>query len=79
MAFYTGNRYPGWTGNAFVGSLGTQSLVRLVLQNGRVATEERYPMGARVRDVKQGPDGFLYLVTDESDGKVLRVVPTTKR
>jgi aldose sugar dehydrogenase len=78
MAFYTGNRYPGWTGNAFVGSLGTQSLVRLVLQNGRVTTEERYAMGARVRDVKQGPDGFLYLVTDESDGKVLRVVPVVK-
>jgi len=79
MTFYTGTRYPGWTGNAFVGSLGTQSLVRLVLQNGRVTTEERYEMGARVRDVTQGPDGFLYLVTDESDGKVLRVVPTAKR
>ena len=79
MTFYTGTRYPGWTGNAFVGSLGTQSLVRLVLQNGRVTTEERYEMGARVRDVTQGPDGFLYLVTDESDGKVLRVVPVAKR
>jgi glucose/arabinose dehydrogenase len=75
--FYTGNRYPGWTGNLFVGSLGQLALVRLVIENGRVAREERHltDLGARIRDVQQGPDGFLYLVTDASDGRVIRVVP----
>ena len=79
MVFYTGDRYPGWKGSAFVGSMGTRALVRLTLQNGRVTGEERYPLGARIRDVQQGPDGLLYVVTDETNGALLRVIPKAGR
>ncbi|HEX6091023.1 MAG TPA: PQQ-dependent sugar dehydrogenase [Gemmatimonadales bacterium] len=81
MTFYTGDAFPGWKGNLLIGSLGTGSLVRLVLDGGRVTTEERYRVdgGARVRDVRQGPDGFVYVVTDADNGKVVRIVPASVR
>ncbi len=77
MAFYTGDAYPGWRGSLFVGSMTPGALVRLVLEQGRVVREERYlgELRERIRDVQQGPDGFLYLVTDNRDGRILRVVP----
>ena len=72
--FYTGDVYPGWQGSLFVGSLSPGALVRLELTDGRVKKEERYLSGVgRVRDVKQGPDGLLYLVTDERNGQVIRL------
>jgi glucose/arabinose dehydrogenase len=76
-AFVTGDRYPGWRGSLVVGSLGTRTLVRLAFENGRVAREERHlaEFGRRIRDVQEGPDGHLYVVTDEGDGEVARVVP----
>jgi glucose/arabinose dehydrogenase len=75
MAFYTGDRFPEWRGNLFVGSLKFGFLVRLTLEGERVVAEERLlqGLGGRVRDVRQGPDGFLYLLTDESDGRILRL------
>src|SRR5688572_1987161 len=74
--WYTGDRYPGWKGSLFVGSLQPGALVRLTVENGKVTKEERYLSDVgRVRDVQQGPDGFLYIVTDEGDGRLLRVVP----
>jgi len=76
--FYTGDAFPEWRGNLLVGSLSPGGLVLLVLDGDRVALEERYREGelrARIRDVVQGPDGFVYLLTDEDDGKVLRVEP----
>jgi glucose/arabinose dehydrogenase len=75
--WYTGDKYPGWTGSLFVGSMQPGALVRLTVENGRVTGEERYlgELGDRIRDVQQGPDGLLYLVTDEDNGRVLRVVP----
>ena len=77
MAFYTGDRYPGWTGSVLIGSLTPGALVRLEMANGRVTKEERYlgDMNERIRDVQQGPDGLLYLITDSDDGQVLRLVP----
>jgi len=77
MAFYTGDRFPEWRGSLFVGSLKFQLLVRLVLNGERVVREERLlqGLGSRVRDVRQGPDGLLYLLTDESDGRILRIEP----
>ena len=77
MVFYTGNRYPGWQNSLFTGALAGQMLVRLQLQGDRVIREERLltDMGARIRDVRQGPDGFLYLLTDASDGRLLRIIP----
>lgn len=78
MAFLRSDRYgAAWQGNLFVGSLKFRYLARLELQNGRVVREERLlpQLGQRVRDVRQGPDGLLYLLTDENDGQLLRVVP----
>ena len=77
MTFYTGSRYPGWRGSLLIGSLSPGGLVRLELSNGRVTGETRYlgELGERIRDVVQGPDGFLYVVTDNANGRILRVVP----
>ena len=79
-AFVTSDRYPGWKGSLVVGSLGTRTLVRLELRDGRVAREERHlgDFGQRVRDVQEGPDGYLYVVTDEEDGQVARVAPVSR-
>ena len=81
MVFYTGDRYPGWKGSAIIGGMGSRVLVRLTIANGRVTSEERYlgDLGSRIRDVQQGPDGLLYLVTDDDNGKILRVVPKPVR
>ncbi|HEX8234056.1 MAG TPA: PQQ-dependent sugar dehydrogenase [Caulobacteraceae bacterium] len=75
MAFYTGALFPAWKGSLFVGGLKDKRLIRLVLQNDRVVGEEWFDIGQRVRDVVQGPDGALYLVTDEADGRLLRLAP----
>ncbi len=76
MAFHSGRSYPGWKGQLFVGALPAKQLVRLEIgEDGRVKREERIAIGSRVRDVREGPDGAIYLVTDEDAGQVLRVVP----
>ena len=77
MTFYMGDQFPAWRGNLFVGSLKFGLLVRLTLQGEKVTNEERLlqGLGARVRDVRQGPDGCLYLLTDESNGRILRIEP----
>ncbi len=77
MAFYTGKAFPGWDGSLFVGSLKGRHVTRLTLKGERVVGEERLFAGQkRFRDVRVGPDGFLYLLTDEADGELLRVVPS---
>ena len=75
--FYTGNAFPAWRGSLFVGSLGQTRVVRLVIDNGRVTGEEHLlaDRRQRVRDVKQGPDGALYIVTDQRSGELWRVAP----
>jgi glucose/arabinose dehydrogenase len=76
MAFYTGDLVPAWKGSLFVGALAGQLLVRLTLDGERVTQEERLLDGiGRIRDVRQGPDGALYLLTDSSSGRLLRVAP----
>jgi glucose/arabinose dehydrogenase len=76
MVFHSGNAFPAWKGQLFVGGLAAEQLVRLELgPDGRVRSEERIAIGKRVRDVREGPDGALYLLTDEDAGEVLRVVP----
>lgn len=77
MAFLTSDRYPGWRGNLFVGALRGQALVRLQLDGRRVVQEDRLltDLGERIRDVRQGPDGWLYLLTDSDDGRILRLRP----
>ncbi len=75
MAFYTSDAVPQWKGNLFVGSLVLTHLNRLVLDGEKVVAEERLltDLNERIRDVRQGPDGALYLLTDSQDGRVLRV------
>jgi aldose sugar dehydrogenase len=77
MAFYTGDLFPKWRGNLFVGALAGQMLVRLEINGEKVGTEERLlqNLRERIRDVRQGPDGALYLATDNANGRILRVSP----
>ncbi len=79
MAFYMADAIPGWQGSVLIGSMTPGALVRLELQDGRVVKEERYlgELGERFRDVQVGPDGFVYVVTDSEEGRVLRVRPAT--
>jgi glucose/arabinose dehydrogenase len=75
--FYTGDAFPAWKGSLFVGGLRDTKLVRLVLQDNRVTGEEHLlaDRGKRIRDVRQGPDGALYIVTDQDNGELWRIVP----
>lgn len=77
MAFYEGDKFPQWRGNLFVGALKFQLLVRLQLDGNKIVKEERLLTGeyGRIRDVRSGPDGYLYLLTDEDDGRLLRIEP----
>ncbi|MDQ3171556.1 MAG: PQQ-dependent sugar dehydrogenase [Acidobacteriota bacterium] len=80
MLFYTGDLFPAWKNSLFIGGLVTKTLVRLDLDGERVTGEERLltdlkPEAERIRDVRQGPDGAIYLVTDNPKGRVLKVVP----
>ena len=75
MAFYTAALFPEWTGSLLISSLGREGLVRLVLDGDAVTHEETIPLDHRVRAVATGPDGAVYVVTDEDDGKVLRLAP----
>ena len=77
MAFLTSDRYPGWQGSLFLGTLRGESLLRLELDGTRVVKEERLLGGlnARIRDVRQGPDGWLYVLTDSADGQLIRLQP----
>ena len=77
MAFYTGDRFPRWRGDLFVGALRDQMLVRLKLEGEKVVSEERLLKGAlgRIRDVRNGPDGYLYLLTDAPAGDLVRLEP----
>jgi glucose/arabinose dehydrogenase len=77
MAFYSGDKFPEWKGSLFVGSLKFQLLVRLELDGDQVIGEERLlarKLG-RIRDVRVGPDGYLYLLTDAPNGKLVRLEP----
>jgi aldose sugar dehydrogenase len=75
--FYTGQAFSEWQGNLFVGSMNPGGLVRLELENGRVRRETRYlgELHERIRDVQQGSDGLLYVLTDESRGRLLKLAP----
>ena len=75
MAFYTGDKFPNWKGNLLVGALRDEMLVRLELNGEKIVREERLLKGqiGRIRDVRVGSDGFVYLLTDEREGVVLRL------
>jgi glucose/arabinose dehydrogenase len=83
MTFYTGKLFPQWQGSLFIGGLASQNLVRLSVNGERVTGEERLlqdlqPQREGIRDVVQGPDGALYLLTNNAKGRVLKLVPKAK-
>lgn len=77
LAFVTSDRYPAWKGSLLLGALRAQGLVRLTLDGRKVTGEERLldSLNARIRDVRQGPDGFVYVLTDSADGRIVRLEP----
>ncbi len=77
MAFYGGDAFPGWKGDLLVGALRAQMLVRLDIEDGRIVAEERLLRGlvGRIRDVRVGPDGLVYLLSDAADGGLYRLEP----
>ena len=77
MAFYSADLFPSWRGNLFIGALAGEILVRLELDGEKISKEERlfHALGERIRDVRQGPDGALWLATDNSSGRILHVTP----
>ena len=80
MVFYTGRLFPAWQNSLFIGGLGSLNLVRLTLKGDRVVGEERLlqdlqPQRERIRNVRQGPDGAIYLLTDSAKGRILKLVP----
>jgi len=79
LAFYNGDAFPEWQGDLFVGGLVSRDVRRLDIVDGKVKTEEILfrEIGERIRDVRTGPDGFLYIITDSAAGKIIRVVPAT--
>jgi glucose/arabinose dehydrogenase len=84
MVFYTGDLFPAWKGNLFIGGLGSTNLVRLTVKGDRIVDEERLltdltPKRERIRDVRQGPEGALYLLTDDAAGRMLKLVPKGQR
>jgi glucose/arabinose dehydrogenase len=80
MVFYTGKLFPAWKDSLFIGGLGSTNLVRLTLKGEQVVGEERLlqdlqPQRERIRDVRQGPDGAIYVVTDSPTGRILKLIP----
>jgi glucose/arabinose dehydrogenase len=80
MIFYTGNLFPAWKGDLFIGGLVSTNLVRLTIKDERVVDEERLlkdlqPTPERIRDVEEGPEGAIYLLTDSPKGRLLKLVP----
>ena len=76
LALYTGDRFPGWKGDLFAGALIKQSVRHIDLDAaGRITGQREMRFGARVRDVRQGPEGYLYVLTDEDNGQLIRVKP----
>jgi glucose/arabinose dehydrogenase len=79
LAFYTGEKFPDWQGDLFAGGLVSRQVRRVMIDeaNGQSPVEgnQTLPFDARVRDVRQGPDGFLYILTDQRDGELIRIAP----
>ena len=79
MTFYTGNKFPKWRGNLFIGALRGAHLRRVILKDEKVIGQEELlsSLNERIRDVRNGPDGYLYILTDSSDGRLIRLEPAS--
>ncbi len=74
LVVYHGEAFPEWKGNIFSGGLASGEVRRIILNGTSIAGEEKLSIGARVRDVREGPDGYLYILTDEKNGRLIRIV-----
>lgn len=77
LVIYSGGRFPAWQGNAFIGGLSSQSLVRVEFDGTQAREAERFDMGKRIREVEQGPEGGLWLLEDGEGGRLLKLVPAS--
>ena len=77
MTFYTGGKFPNWTGDLFVGALRGAHLRRIIRDQGKILGQEQLlvKLEERIRDVREGPDGFIYILTDSNDGRLIRLEP----
>ena len=75
LMIYKGDRFPQWTGNALIGALGGQALVRVQFNRGNAVEAARYPMGKRIREVEEGPDGYIWLLEDGAGGRLVKLSP----
>jgi glucose/arabinose dehydrogenase len=75
LAFYTGDRFPEWKGDLFAGGLFLRQVRRVMFEDGKVVGDQTLQFDKRIRDVRQGPDGYLYVLTDERNGQLLRIEP----
>ncbi|REL24290.1 PQQ-dependent sugar dehydrogenase [Rhodohalobacter sp. SW132] len=76
LAFYTDSRFPDWQGDLFSGGLVGEQVRRIILDGETVTGEESITLGRRVRDVRQGPSGYLYVLTDHENGELIRIIPS---
>ncbi len=79
LSFYTGDQFPEWQGDLFSGGLQGEQVRRIILDGESVVGEESITIGQRVRDVRQGPDGNIYILTDHEDGQLIRLIPSSGR
>ena len=75
LMFYTGDLFPKWKNNALIGGMSVEMIIKLTLNGNKVQSEERIPVGKRIRDLIQAPDGSIWLLTDYKDGELLRMTP----
>jgi len=73
--YYTGDTFPEWQGDLFSGGLQSEQVRRIILDGESVIGEEKITIGRRVRDVKQGPDGYIYVLTAHDEGELIRIIP----
>lgn len=77
LIFYTGDQFPEWQGDAFIGALGAEALVRIDVDGETASKGDRFDMGKRIREVEQGPNGAIWLLEDEAGGRLLKLTPAT--
>jgi glucose/arabinose dehydrogenase len=79
MVYYTGDKFDAWRGSLLIGGLTSSGLVRVTIDGDKAEEAERIPLNGRIRDVEQGPDGTIYVLTDKKDGNIWHLFPLEKK